>query len=233
MPARTYEQHKAAVDISMPTPPVAWKLHPDDPAHSLDDHALAECIMYFNGREYIHRLHYQLKDPQGIAWHFYLAGLRGETWGFDGNVGGHTWLEAETSFTLGWEKTCEAARVAAAHEAWARDVLVNDGITYGVVNLSGLNIWGPAQAAVSLTPIFAGDTLVYAASTNFDNVSLRAAATEGSTITWEVGGGSITGPLVSFDLPEGDTVVTVTVSQFEYTPTTYTVTITRNAEESE
>ena len=219
----------------MPTPPIVWKLHPDDPTHALDDHALAECILQFAGREYIYRLHYQLQlnHPEDkILWHFHLAGLRDEPFGFAG-IGAATWPQAKENFDLDWAATCESARVAAAYEAWAREVLVDDSVTYGVVNISGLNIWGPAQADVSLSPVFDPDTLVYAAPTDFDNVSLRAAATEGSTITWQVGGGSVTGPLVSFDLPEGDTVVTVTASRFEYTPTTYTITITRNAEESE
>ena len=230
MTARTYEEHKADVEATHPTPPVLWKLYTDNPAHPHDDLALARFEVSYLGRDYVYEVHHSRSGREVISWEYTVDVMDDE--GPRRNEGsGRTWPILRDRFAETWETTCERERVIAAHELWARDILVNDGVTLGVVNLSGLNIWGPAQADVALSPTFDADTLAYTASTEFTNVSFRAAASDGATVTWEVGGGSVTGPLISFDLPVGDTVVTVMVSRFEYTPTTYTVTITREEAE--
>ena len=232
MPARTYEEHKADVDAAMPTPVPVWRLYVDDPTHQEDHRSVARCEFSFNGVDYVREI---------LAWTTITYDVGEELlWLVSAHIpfddeartslgGGSRWQDASEALTRELEAFCEKTRVAAAFHALARDILVNNGITYGVVNLETLSVDGTAQADVPLSPAFASDTFVYAASTEFTNVALRAAASEGATITWSAKGASIEGPLLSLDLDVGATVITARVSRDEHTATTYRITITRSA----
>ena len=230
MPEPTYEAHKAKVDAAHPTPPIDWRLHSDNVAHKYDDYAIATCELAFDGETWTYEVHAQ--GPPEVPG-YTVRSVDGELQVRPSFLGYayEEWATCRDKFAAAWAEICESRRSYMAMEALAREVMVNAGITLGVVNLSALGLGGPSQAVVALSPEFDSDVLAYTATTSFSNIAMLAVASPGATVTWDVGEASIvgeSGAVASVDLSAGDNVIMVTASRFEWTPTTYTITVTRS-----
>ena len=147
-------------------------------------------------------------------------------------VSERTWAEAKADFAADWERECEFWRVRIATEAYARDILTEDGITtplLGVVKLTGLTANAAALGNIPFTPLFSADVLAYAATTTLPGLTITAVLPEGATVEWVHGtNAAIATASASFSMTTGENVVTCTVSKPQHTPTTYTLTITRS-----
>ena len=223
---QTYEQHKATVDAANPTPAVTWHLHGEDLPHIHDDYAVADTCVMIDGVETEFELHY---NGLGAIGHFSVLKVTGEESVRVRQVArGSTWPECKTAFATWFEAVSEAWRASLATEAYARDILTDDGITYGVMKLTGLTANAAAIGNVPFTPPFDPDVLAYTASTTLPGLTITAVLPEDAAIEWVHGtNAAIATASASFTLTTGENVITVTVSRPEYTPTTYTLTVTR------
>ena len=229
MPEQTYEDSKTAIDAAHRTPAIVWRLYTDNPTHAHDDVTVAECELLFDGEVFNYEIH-ATGYTSGYAFHAVKVKDPDES-RVTITQGSRLWTDARDDLADIWERDCEYRRQVMAVEAHARYLLVNDGITLGVVNLSALSLGGPSQSVVALSPEFDSDVLAYTATTSFSNIAMLAVASPGATVTWDVGEASLvggSGEVASVDLEAGDNVIMVTASRFEWTSTTYTITVTRS-----
>ena len=118
MAARTYAEHKADADASLPSPPVVWAVL-DTPEPGYNHEHVATASLFFNevGYEYTGTVE---------------VGNDVEQWGVeikaDGSVvtGQVSWEVTRRAFAVYWEHVCEAERVRLASNNYGKDVVEND-----------------------------------------------------------------------------------------------------------
>ena len=228
----TYEEHKSAVDVANPTPTLVWYLHRDDASHEYDDLAIAEAFVTFDGEDFEYELHYSASgSPTQYTFKANKVGVEdGPRVSLPSNT--RTWAAAKPAIQAAWETHCEAIRRHIAYEAHVKAILIADGITYrplGIVKLTGLTANAAALGNIPLTPQFSPDVLDYIGATTLPGLTITAVLPDDATIEWTHGlNAAVTTAEASFTLTTGENVIMVTVSRPEYTPTTYTLTITRS-----
>ena len=229
-----YATHKAAVDAAHPTPTPTWHLFTDDPSHDRDDHALASTEMIFGER---FTLKVQARGSgENLSWS--VSNFKGDherAWNW---ARGQSWAELQASFRIAWDGICEGIRVELATEAYARETLVADGITWpslpaataATATLAGLMPHGATLTHWTLRAhVFDADTLAYAFDSSNDTfVPVAELGFAGQTVFWKHGSEAYVGMAPVITLTSGENVITITVVSADgQNVKTYTLTVTR------
>ena len=229
--SQTYEQHKAAVDTAYPTPTAVWQLHGEDLPHNYDNYAIADTLVAIMGDQVEFEVHY---NRVGDVWSFSVLRVEKEEAARKVQVAvGPTWAACKSAFATRLEAYMETGRITMATEAYARDLLMDDGITAPLVptataataTLAGIEILGHW----TLAPVFAPDTFVYAFPVDHDTfIPIATLGFAGQTIFWKHGHNAYVGMAPTIWLNSGENVIEATVvSQDGLHVKTYTLTVTR------
>ena len=152
--AQTFDQHKVAIDLAYPTPPVDWERQDDHV--NFGHHEVATVRLTFNTETH-HYLgaHYQEFGEE--VWkvrRVWTAGMRETV------VGGQaSWDDAKTVFALYWEAHCEAQRNLLAASAYGKDVVDDQPGETPQVRMTFLHLGSagandhPAQSGLHRFPI--------------------------------------------------------------------------------
>ena len=225
---QTYEEHKAAVDAANLTPAIDWYFADPDHPHRIDDAVIAKANVPFGNEVVVLELHlhgtgashsYEVreftKDPNIYQSRIKIAE-------------GQTWPLMKSSLATGWENHCERLRARLATEAYARDILSDDGISYpaaGPVRMSMLRLRSTQQSSIPTVPAFDPETLEYVVTTAIPRITFEAEVPTDAVVTWLVEGVETAGASLDVTLTNAETVITATVALPGHTPTTYVFTM--------
>ena len=220
--ALTYEQHKAAVDIAYPTPPIDWARQDDHVTFGPQEVATVE--LTFNARSY-HYLGAHYREHGEELWKIGRVlplGYRQSA------VGGQTsWDDAKTAFETYWEDHCEGQRAILAASAYGKDVVDDQPGETPQVRMSFLHLGAPAQTTIPLNPGFMDSRFDYAAETVLQTVTLTATVPLGASVRWLYEHVITIGQAVTIDLHQGGNLVNITVTQSGHRASNYALVITK------
>ena len=118
MAARTYAEHKADADASLPSPPVVWAVLEVSESEYNHEH-VAAASMLFNESvyDYVGRVEV-VNDVE--QWGVEIKGAGSVV------IGQASWPEARRVFAAWWEGSCDATRGRVASNAYGKDAVGND-----------------------------------------------------------------------------------------------------------
>ena len=229
--ALTFDEHKTAVDLEFPTPPMTWYLHRDDPRHSHDDAVIAYVVMTTVDGGVDRYEAYGQRSGDGDRWH--AVSVR-DTEGPRSRPGHTTYATfplLQAALAASFETLNESARWRIASELYARDLVDDLGIGFEpapVADASTATLSGIATLPHwTLSPTFHRDTLAYALTASFDQfVPIATRGFAGQTLFWKHGLDAYVGTAPTIRLDRGGNVITITViSADEQNVKTYTLTV--------
>ena len=220
----TYAQHKAAIDIAYPTPPIDWARQDDHVIFK--HHEVATVHLTFN--EVTH--HYLGVHRQVVGaeeWEILRVWVSSER---QLAVGGHlSWSDAKAAFETYWEAHCEVQRGLLAASAYGKDVVDDQPGDTPHVRLSFLHVGGVGQATIPINPGLSDERFEYAATTTLETVTMTATVPVGASVRWLFEHVITIGQTRTVDLLLGAShLVNITVTQSGHRASNYALVITRN-----
>ena len=221
--ALTYDQHKAAIDIAYPTPPVDWVRQDDHVTFA--HHEVAVVELAFNELDY-HYLGSHYRENGAEVWKIRRILVGG---GREGAGGVQvSWDDAKAAFEAYWEDHCEAQRAILAASAYGKDVVDDVPGDTPTVRLSFLHIGGTGQPTIPLNPGLSDERFEYAATTSLETVTMTATVPIGASVRWLFEHVITIGQTRTVDLlPGASHLVNITVTQSGHRSSNYALVITR------
>ena len=219
MPARTYAEHKADADASLPSPPVVWAVLEVSESEYNHEH-VAAASMLFNESvyDYVGRVEV-INDVE--QWGVEIKGAGSVV------IGQASWPEARRVFAAWWEGSCDATRGRVASNAYGKDAVGND-LEASRAKLTSLVI---SQGNLVLTPAWDPDIFEYTGTSTGSFQAMVERDAPRSVVRWRIPASTAfttEGTTQTVAVPDAGVVLAIIVTSENGEITrTYLLTVTR------